>query len=477
MNDDTPARDGLGRSLRRDLVLRRARQHIQQIEIETHRVKSDLARLESDNETNIADELTDELSAAVTPEAEFEPRPHFASPPGAARLRVDLSPQRTPPRQATSAPRITVDGNGSAPIQAAGRRHGSRRRKKSSPAWLASLAVHVALLALIAPVTFVLLTNEEPPLLASIFDPDAARSDESEAVPVELLSAEPFELPGEDVEPAAALVDSVADELVPSDADWSGELSPALGQLNSLPTDLGMLMSGGSAASGQPLGGGRRGAAGDEARLGMTRFFGTEARANRVVFLVDNSASMKQGRMETTLFELARSVEALSEKQEFYVVFYSDQAYPMLYPNSVMEPLAATRENKQRLYEWLDTVELCIGGALLKAVELAESLQPDVVYVLSDGDITGRATMQRLVEPNGRKFAIHTLGMGVKKPQDAQNLAAIARANHGTFQMVRPLPAAVQRAKTRPIRSNSAGVAWGESFTAAGNPPLVGFGR
>ena len=233
--------------------------------------------------------------------------------------------------------------------------------------------------------------------------------------------------------------------------------------MSALPTDVGTLMAGGGNNGNDPaIGGGRRGAASDEARLGKTSFFGTPAQANRIVFLVDNSGSMKQGRMETTVFELARSVEAMGEKQEFYVAFYSDQAYPMFYPASVMQPLAATRENKQRLYRWLPTVELCTGGALLKAMDLAESLQPDVVFILSDGNITGTRTMERLATPNDRPFAIHTLGMGVAKPRDAQNLAAIAQANRGTFQMVRPLPAAVQSAKSRPIRSNGAGVGWGE---------------
>jgi hypothetical protein len=179
------------------------------------------------------------------------------------------------------------------------------------------------------------------------------------------------------------------------------------------------------------------------------------------LFVVDNSASMKQGRMETTLFELARSVEALGEKQQFYVVFYSNQAYPMFYPDSVMEPLAATSENKQKLYEWLETVELCIGGALAKAIDLAASLRPHAVYVLSDGDISGTRTMEKLTQANEWTFAIHTLGMGVSQPQHAQNLLAIAQAHRGTFQLVRPLPAAVQMARTRPIRSNPMGVAWG----------------
>lgn len=332
-----------------------------------------------------------------------------------------------------------------------------------------SLAAHVLVLLLLAPLSYVIATNERLPLWATMFGPEVSDIEDPGTGPIELVSFEDFAAPGDVVEAVANLPEIESDAFGPFEDVLSGDVAPQLGQLNSLPTDVGTLMAGGGNDNGQGLpGGGGRGAAGDEARLGTTNFFGTPARANRVVFLVDNSGSMKQGRMETTLLELARSIEALGEKQEFYVVFYSDQAYPMFYPHSEMNAVAATRENKERLYRWLQTVELCVGGALLKAVEIAESLEPQVVYVLSDGNITSQRTLEQLTHPNARKFALHTLGMGVAKPQDAQNLAAIALAHHGTFQMVRPLPAAVQMAKAHPIRSNSFGVSWG----AAPLPPL-----
>jgi hypothetical protein len=322
---------------------------------------------------------------------------------------------------------------------------------------------------MLAPLTYVIISHERPPLFASMFAAEPSELDEMEAAPIELVSFEESEMPADETDVPPSLAESFTEEFGPFDSQLAAEEAASVGQLNTLPTDVGTLMAGGGEGNdgGRGLGGGR-GAAGDEARLGRTNFFGTPARANRVVFLVDNSASMKQGRMETTLFELARSVEQLGEKQEFYVVFYSDQAYPMMYPSSEMKPLRATRENKQRLYQWLQTVELCVGGALLKAVELAESLEPEVVYLLSDGDITGTKTMERLAQTSDRKFAIHTLGMGVKKPQDAQNLARIAQANRGTFQMVGTLPAAVQMAKARPIRSNPFQVAWGQGAIAVG---------
>jgi hypothetical protein len=458
---DNPTRTT--RTRRRERALFDARQRLTRLEIEAHRIKAELARLESENEDEIADELTHGLWPGDVQELGFvAPSP---IPPRARPRRVDSSPfqpsvsdKATPPLVMADSPRAGV------PLRVP-RKTTAKSRRALSPAWMLSLGAHLAILAALVPMTFVVLSNDRTPLLASMFDAASEQLDQPEVAPIELVNYEEVVLPDAPQDTPAEIAASLADEfspLEPMDSDVDGQAASSLGQLSALPTDVGTLMAGGGDGSSPAIGGGRRGAASDEARLGKTSFFGTPAQANRIVFMVDNSGSMKQGRMETTVFELARSVESMSEKQEFYVVFYSDQAYPMFYPASVMQPLAATRENKQRLYRWLPTVELCTGGALLKAMDLAESLEPEVVFILSDGNITGTRTMERLAQSNDRRFAIHTLGMGVAKPRDAQNLAAIAQANRGTFQMVRPLPAAVQSAKSRPIRSNGAGASWGE---------------
>ena len=464
MSDDIALSSRPSRSWRRERVLRATRQRLKRLEIEAHRIKAELAQLESENESDIADELTQELqlegaaTSASVADQSFETR----RPPSARHF--DVSTAR-PVRPAVAlAPTIAVPSKAASNGRAAYSRLTRRRRKKLSNAWLASLGIHGLVLLLLAPMTYVILTNEHPPLFASMFAAEPAEFDDLGTGPIELVSFESAEMPSEAAEEAASLAESVTDQFGVVDSQPGGETAQNFGQLNTLPTDVGTLMAGGGSGNddNRRSGGGGRGAAGDEARPGRTSFFGTPARANRVVFLVDNSASMKQGRMETTLFELARSIEQLGEKQEFYVVFYSDQAYPMFYPQAEMQAVAATRENKQRLYRWLQTVELCIGGALLKAVDLADSLEPEVVYLLSDGDITGTKTMEQLTQLNNRRFSIHTLGMGVKKPQDAQNLALIAQANRGTFQMVGTLPAAAQMAKARPIRSNPFKVSWGQ---------------
>ena len=65
-----------------------------------------------------------------------------------------------------------------------------------------------------------------------------------------------------------------------------------------------------------------------------------------------------------------------------------------------------------------------------------------------------------MTEANDWHFVIDSLGMGVKKPASADNLSGMAVAHHGTFQLVRGAPAAVQMARQHPIKSNPTGVAW-----------------
>ncbi|MEM1305376.1 MAG: hypothetical protein AAGG46_10800, partial [Planctomycetota bacterium] len=88
-------------------------------------------------------------------------------------------------------------------------------------------------------------------------------------------------------------------------------------------------------------------------------FFGAKTRGDRVVYIVDASNSMTKGRMETTLMEITRSVNAMQKQQSFYVIMYSDQAYPMFFPQGIDEMLPVTDTNKQKLGAWLNTVETC----------------------------------------------------------------------------------------------------------------------
>jgi hypothetical protein len=168
------------------------------------------------------------------------------------------------------------------------------------------------------------------------------------------------------------------------------------------------------------------------------------------VFVVDNSSSMKNGRLEAAIAELIRSVEGLSPRQSFYVIFVSDQIYPMFYPQAASDLLVATLPNKKRLAEWLPRAATASGKnrELIKAMDMAAKLRPHAVFFLWDGrmDHAGvrQDVMTHMTRPNQWGFPIHTIGMGVDSLDSEYNLTAIAQASGGTFRRV-DVPAARAR--------------------------------
>src|SRR5260370_21100835 len=96
----------------------------------------------------------------------------------------------------------------------------------------------------------------------------------------------------------------------------------------------------------------------------------------------------------------------------------------------------ATQANKKRLAEWAPKAILASGKnrELIKAMDLAASLQPQAVYLLWDGDLRYSETVRldvltHLTQPNQWNFIVHTLGMGLTSANSAHNLRMIAQAH------------------------------------------------
>jgi hypothetical protein len=256
------------------------------------------------------------------------------------------------------------------------------------------------------------------------------------------------------------------------------------GTLADLTSEIALVSAGGGATDGPPggrggSGGGTGNGAGGSAGFGTglgaaptAEFFGTKIDGNRIVFVLDNSGSMQQGRLETVIAELMRSVESLAPKQSFYVVFYSDQAYPLFYPDPAQEFVRPTDRNNAALARWLDTVELCLGDAVQEALAGAISIEPDCVILLSDGRIQGDKKMRFLLEAGGGEFPIHTVGVGLGKTAVAsrRNLQMIAEANGGEFREA-SVPQEMKElalTKPRPYHSQAPGPVWGRNVKGWG---------
>ncbi len=195
-------------------------------------------------------------------------------------------------------------------------------------------------------------------------------------------------------------------------------------------------------------------------------FFGTKVQASRILYILDNSGGMRHGgKFETLLGELRKSVDALKPKQEFHVLFYSDTVYPLYYPASVRRFVTATDENREHLDRWLDSVEFCVGNAIDEALAAIEVIRPDVVFLLTDGNLfTTEKKKAMLLDPGERRYAIHTFGLGVSKnSKTAAGLQQVAEAHGGTFRVVRVSEADKNSAKQkqRPYHNKQPGAVWG----------------
>lgn len=230
----------------------------------------------------------------------------------------------------------------------------------------------------------------------------------------------------------------------------------------------------GSEASGSGRGGGPAGGG----QPGAGSFFGRPGQGKTVCFICDNSNSYRDGGFHTVLDEVARAVDSLRPDQSFFVIFFSDAAYPMFHPERVDALQPASPDNKQRLRAWLATVEMCGGGqGIDDAVRLAGKVGADVVYFLSDGEHAA-SVVDRVTRADFGGAVVHTFGMqqGVLDRRTGQvdpdkllrqqdfnrNLVAIATAHGGSFTPVTVPPQAAMLERLRPIQRNrTTGPIWG----------------
>jgi len=314
-------------------------------------------------------------------------------------------------------------------------------------------------------------TEELAPIAIEASDPladDAFSNSEDElAEPLPMLEAV-AEVPAHVVEPTVTEV--VSADSMPAESSAQPSLESA---------DLGGMLSEIGKGAGNRGGGERKGGdIGGRNGGGDTTFFGRTGQGRSVCFLCDNSNSYSNGGFHVVLEEVARAVDALPADQSFFVVFFSDAAYPLFHPEPADALVLATPENKRKLRSWLGTVEMCQGGqGIHEAVRLAGTLGSDTVYLLSDGEFSS-SVVDRVEAADFGEAVVHTFGIqqnvvdrrtGQVDPDklvDQQtynrNLITIATAHGGGFTPVNIPPVASTLERTRPIpRNRLRGAIWG----------------
>lgn len=275
-------------------------------------------------------------------------------------------------------------------------------------AWGSSLILHIALLLSLTAVAWQHHEDEWLPVIQ-------ARIDEA----------------GPEVEPFVPPVNLV-EFLSQSGSPAVGPVTDDL--LVSAPLEAGIQMNvavGASSGQGGVGVGGEGGKIGSESGVG---FFGTRGSANSVVFVVDMSGSMENGRFVRAQQELIRSIHKLHVTQKFYVIFFTKQAVPMFFPSTAADLVDATPIMKRKVTRWITERKTGRGTDPEEALVLALSLKPEVIFFLTDGEFSERCR-DIVKEKNTFGAVVNTIAL--QSREGVSLLQDIAGDNKGTFLFVK----------------------------------------
>ena len=169
---------------------------------------------------------------------------------------------------------------------------------------------------------------------------------------------------------------------------------------------------------------------------GAASFFGIEARGNRFAYVVDLSGSMGQdGRMEAMLAELRRSITELGSHVSFYVVFYSDDAFPL---GNRREWIDATSDGKRWARQKLDAVEALGSTHPVPGFQLVSQIRPraDAIYFMTDGRFSNEEQDVNAILALNRErpTPIHCITFVTREAEASMRL--IAEATGGSYTHV-----------------------------------------
>ena len=303
---------------------------------------------------------------------------------------------------------------------------------RASPTWLTSAVLHVVLIVVLSWFTLSHIPDENRVVLIGDAEPKRI---------------EPIQL---DVQ---IRVPTIVQQ-VSSTEQVAGEIKQDKRRSGSMPAVLPQFLSSSKRRAG-PVGAvralfGREGLGGTETGSGKggAEFFGVKATGNKFVFVVDSSRSMIGPKWVDACNELLAAVERLKPNQKFYVIFFDAFAHPLPNPANIFQPnqpilMQAGKDNVALLKQFISGIQLGFETKPFMAVRMAMQLEPDAIYLLSDGEFRD-GTAKFLKRNNKIKLkdrlkmpavVVHTIGFHSRRGQRV--LRRIAKDNGGTYKYVK----------------------------------------
>lgn len=202
------------------------------------------------------------------------------------------------------------------------------------------------------------------------------------------------------------------------------------------PVNPGALVADKSSGFGNGVGAGMGNGVGDGVGDGQGAYFGMKADRKSFVFVVDASSSMNRpypgftkSRFGRVKLELLKTISQMSPEQKFFVIFFSEEAYPMPARNLV----SASPENQQVYMRWVAEAKALGNTRPETAIIAALKLKPETIYFLTDGNFDYK-TVKAAKRNNPTKIPIHTIGFGDNTGED--RMKEIAQESGGMYRFI-----------------------------------------
>ncbi len=145
-------------------------------------------------------------------------------------------------------------------------------------------------------------------------------------------------------------------------------------------------------------------------------FFGSHAYGDRFVFIVDSSSSMTGPRWNAACNQLIKSIGELDSGQEFFVICFDYQTtFLFNLPPHRLKYSTKTDKSVRGVRAWLQSRTLGRATMPAEALQVALSMNPDAVFLLSDGELQDESLlMLRIIngpDTTARQIPINTISL------------------------------------------------------------------
>lgn len=213
-------------------------------------------------------------------------------------------------------------------------------------------------------------------------------------------------------------------------------------------TDTPVPTAGSGLAGDNPLGGDSfgsgpgQGTTADPSQREAT-LFGISGYGSKFIYVMDRSDSMNGygGRpLKAAKSELTRSLNSLTDRQMFQIVFYNDRPMPFQASGGPAQLITGGSSMVDAATRYVKSARAFGGTEHDTALKLALRMQPDVIFFLTDARIP-RLSGSQLNEIRSRAVrsgtTIHTIEFGTDPAAPADSfLIDLAKQNGGQYQYV-----------------------------------------